>query len=235
MKLRCIYSIYLIFMWSSSFSQMTLKEVKISFGYSMQKEDRRLFEYPNKEEILARESEMNEIQIELLINKHIYDYHKISISAGLGYTQMISYFGRPFDHNYFTGGRTKELRFIHNYYIHNIKIRLSPSYKLLLIKNSELDILFPIDLTFPINKSIKSGSQNVDKWNLQIGKIEFNLGLNYRIKKFDTSISYRILNIQTIDEVIFNTALYHSNANVFTKDIEYYNLFKLNLNVGYSF
>ena len=220
------------------FGQSFFKNIDITAGFALQTPDRRLFDWPSRKDILARDSTHFDVEYSLLLSKQFKLYKRLSLSAGLGYSLYKTNFRRPFYHSYFTNILSKELRFIDRYLIHYLNLTISPQYEII-HKNDNIFYLNALMFAkFNFNKDVKDISFNGwhhDKWQFEFNKFEVYLGLGYQYKRVGFNIAYRIYNIQKIDPVIFSllgaTRAYYTDF--YDKGIEEKNYKKMMFSVSY--
>jgi hypothetical protein len=198
---------------SSSYAQNVFKNIELSLGFALKGQDRRLFEFPMQTAILYNEDSRLDFEYSILLNKTFLYNKRINLLSGFGYSLSQTNFSRPFDHTYFTGYMSKELRYIKRYQQHNMIFNINPRIEI--IKHEDKSLYMNVNslIKFTINKDVVSGSREIwhhSNWKFETSAIESNVGLGYQYKKIGFNITYRILNIQKIDPVIFNQILFNS-------------------------
>ncbi len=224
------------------FTQGLFRDVELSLGFSTQKQDRRLFDWPMRETIIEMETSSNDLQFEILLNKKVFKKNKLCLFGGLGYSMYKSKFSRPFNYNYFTGGSDQWTRYIENYLIHNLRINSNVSYNLIGNKN-KFSLILPIGLNLGLNKHITTGDFKYNKWKIEFNNLDIYSGIGYESGRFTCHLLYRILNFQKIDRVIFNDNIYYSSTYDFykqsipilNKDYELNKIRNIKVNIGYKF
>lgn len=233
------YSIILLLITFGSVSgQGFLKDIEFSFGYGMVPQDRRLFDYPLQDFVLAKEETNYDHQFDFMVNKDLFYQKRLNINAAIGYSLYKNKFGRPFDHNYLTGDLTKPLLHIGTYYMHNLKLSISPEYYFINNEKSKFGVIFPLDISFTFNKDVKlaTGKWSADKWLFDFRSFEIFSGLKYKQGRFSTTLVYRIYNIQDVDNLIFYDALFiYPYPPFYYEKTEDLNLNKYIVSVGYDF
>ena len=219
------------------YSQGFLNNYELSFGYSMQKQDRRLFDFPNGDKIIMMEKSIYDTQFEISINKEFFAWRKFSSSYGLGYSINSSQFSRPFDHNYFTGEGSKEGRYIKNYVIHNV--RLYDNLKFTFAGNNKrnLSLTIPVGINFTFNKHIKGtwGDWNKSRWKFELNNIDIYTGLSYKSGNIIINLAYRVFDVQKVDRVIFFYLLTQDTKPPIPSKYELNKIANIKLNIGYQF
>lgn len=100
------------------------KDVTLSAGFAMSEQDRRLFQYSSRIQVLSAENQHLDYDIGLFLEKPIVKSHFFEIKTGLGYSRFISRFSRPFDHHAL-GGSDLFLRALERYHIDKIIVPTS--------------------------------------------------------------------------------------------------------------
>jgi hypothetical protein len=218
--------------------QGIFKCVEFSIGYGTVPQDRRLFDYPLQDNVLATEETSYDHQYDFMLNKDLFYEKRLNINTALGYSLYKNKFGRPFDHNYLTEGMTKELRHVGTYNMHNLKLSISPEYYFSNKEKSKFCVVFPLDINFTFNKGViaAAGKWRSDTWLFSFRNFEIFSGLKYKHGKFSISLTYRIYNIQDIDNLIFYSILFiHPHPPFLQNKSEKLNPNKLLFNIGYTF
>ncbi|MCW5923310.1 MAG: hypothetical protein KIS77_13280 [Saprospiraceae bacterium] len=222
---------------SSSYSQNIFKNLEISLGFAIKEQDRRLFEFPGEFEVLYYEDTNLDFDYLVNMSKIFFPKKKFNLLSGISYSLFQTKFSRPFDHNYFSGLRTYELRYIDNYLQHSIILNIDPRIDLVIQKNSVYYVNFNSFVKLLFNKNIKdrSGNWHYNKWLFETNAFESNIGMGYRYKKIGINLAYRIFNIQKIDRVIFNQTLFKDkNPPFLEKEYEIRNDNKFWLIISYQ-
>ena len=221
-----------------TFTQKFFKNIDISIGFALQTPDRRLFNWPSRKDILARDSTRFDNEYSLLVSKQFQLFKRLNLSAGLGYSLSKTNFRRPFYHSYFTGILTKEGRYIDRYLIHHLNWAFSPQYEIIHKNDNIFYLNVPMFAKFNFNKDVKDISFNGwhhDKWQFEFNKFEVYVGLGYQYKRVGFNIAYRMYNIQKIDPVIFSELALGSSSytDFFNQGIEEKNYKKMMFSVSY--
>ena len=221
-----------------TFSQSFFKNIDITVGFALQTPDRRLFNWPSRKDILARDSTRFDNEYSLLVSKQFQLFKRLNLSAGLGYSLSKTNFRRPFYHSYFTGILTKEGRYIDRYLIHHLNWAFSPQYEIIHKNDNIFYLNVPMFAKFNFNKDVKDISFNGwhhDKWQFEFNKFEVYVGLGYQYKRVGFNIAYRMYNIQKIDPVIFSELALGSSSytDFFNQGTEEKNYKKMMFSVSY--
>jgi hypothetical protein len=214
------------------------KNIKITTGISTQLQDRRLFDFPNSDEILAREKSTHDVEFLLMASKKFYPDSRLNFSLGIGYSMFNSRFSRPFDHRYISGGFTKELRHVQHYLTHSGIFSISPSINIVNRKNHLLFVDLPLFSKISFNKYIKDQRSGSDtwregKWIAQFNNFETFVGMGYQYKKIGIHYSYRLYNLQRIDKDVFLEG-YYTNPDYWENKYEELNIKKFWLTLSYQ-
>lgn len=199
----------------------------------MHPQDRRLFDFPLKKLVIMWEESRHDFEYSLLFNKYVFSTKKLNTSIGIGYSINQMTFSRPFDHHYFPGVKTEDLKLIQRYLTHHLAINFSEGFTVSEKNGHSFYFLSHLVPKFVFRKHVKSQSK-FSKWLFQSNTFELYLGMGLKLKKIDIGLSYRVLNFQKIDPVIFNNNLYHtSNPPILQKKYEFINLAKIKLTLSY--
>jgi len=217
----------------STFGQDILDNTKIFSSVSLLDQDRRLFFFPDAEGVINREKSKFDWEASIYVQKRIFQLWMLSAWPGFGYSRFQTKFSRPFDHSYFTGEGTQELRHIGSYTIHKLVFPTSIHFSF-----SKKDAFF-LNLTcipaFDFNKRIKDRSWKRNKWKAEFFGIELNPGIGGKIGRMTFLLNYRYLNIVKLDRVIFNHLLFYTKDPPFlAQTYDDYNPTKVELTIGYD-
>ncbi len=195
---------------SSSYAQSVFKNIELSLGFALKNQDRRLFEFPGRFEVLYYEDTNRDFDYLVNMSKILFPKKKTNLLFGVSYSLSQTNFSRPFDHNYFSGLRTYELRYIDKYLQHSIILNINPRIEFLRQKNSAFYVNVNSFVRLLFNKDMKDRSENwhYNKWLFEMNAFESNIGLGYKYKKIGINLAYRFFNVQKIDRVIFNQTLF---------------------------
>lgn len=207
----------------------------VHFGFSVQEQDRRLFDFPDAEGIIEREDSDTDIETHLYIQKKLIGWWRMDFSTGLGYMRYQTKFSRPVNHNYFTQDNTRPLIHIEKYVIH--KLSVPASLNAYLHKNESIFLNLTGWASFNINKRLASKPNSNfggNRFKLDFNGLELNPGLGFRASRFQVQLNYRVLHFYKIDGVIFNDILFNTQNPPFLEEkYESRNLDKVWLTVGY--
>jgi len=201
-----------------------------SFSFGLQAHDKRLFDFPPKEDLLARQPEaFGTYQLSLGVHRVFQPERKISFTTGVGFSTEVATFLRPFDHNYFTGRGTYDLNSTKKYSKHLVQIPIAARYKMGRRLGFQVEALPQIGMWTMAKQNGTTITHS--KFDPCFYSAEFNLGLNYSIsRRIYLGLSYRIFQIKKIDKVLFNYILRDPRKD---EKFETYNPFKLWFTIGY--
>ncbi|MFN0213381.1 MAG: hypothetical protein ACKVT2_03930 [Saprospiraceae bacterium] len=216
-----------------SFSQNAPdKKWVVSLGFGIQAHDKRLFDFPPKEGLLARQSEIfgtYQFRINLLRVFNISS--KVSLSSGIGLTNEIATFLRPFDQNYFTKAGTEELNHTDRYHKYLLQLPLIFEYRMFSKLSLTGEALPQVNLLTVSHHSLRD--LNYSKFDPDYYSTEINVGVKYIFnRRINVGVNYRGFQFKKIDKVLFNYTLRDPRTD---QTYETYNPFKLWLSIGYKF
>lgn len=194
----------------TSNAQNFFKNIEVSLGGAIKNQDRRLFDFPNQLEIINNEDSNLDFEYLANVSKVFFSKRKFNFSSGIGYSLFQTKFSRPFDHGYFSGLRTYDLRYIDKYLQHSIILNINPRIEFFRQNNSTLYVNFNFFVRLLFNKDMKDrfGDWHYNKWLFEISAFESNMGLGYKYKIIGINLAYRFFNIQKVDPAIFSKSLY---------------------------
>lgn len=95
----------------------------VSTEFSLQKHDKRLFDFPSKANLLYRQQELyGTYQVSLSLLRKLNQNHIFIFYSGLGISSELNTFHRPFDHNYGKGGGSEPLTYTDRYYKYLVQL-----------------------------------------------------------------------------------------------------------------
>ena len=202
----------------------------VSLSTGLQEHDKRLFEFPLREDLLESQPEkFGTFQTNVNILRMIYNTNKFKVNAGTGLGVELNTFRRPFDYTYRRDDDTKILRFTDRYYkyllVLPLEARLFAREKIFLSSS----ILTQFNFHTVANRS---NFRSYNWWIFNFHSVELASGIGYSLSLFDFALSYRAYQFKKIDRILFNHILRDPRVN---KKIETENPFKLWLSIGYRF
>ncbi len=211
--------------------QDTIQSWLFRVNFGIEKHDKRLFDYSEKEMLLALQpEEWGTYHFGLSLSKKLKQVGRFSLFEGVGISYENATFLRPFDHYYFDKDILRILLHENQY----IKIMTPvPSFVSFRI-NNQLFFNFELTPAFIVYRRISNTLINSDlfpysKFEFQLEKVKVNFGLAYSARRFSFGLNYRIINYQKIDKVIFNHILKDPRVEKW----ELYNPLQFNFNVGF--
>lgn len=215
----------------SSYGQENLNTKWIlSIDFGIQEHDKRLFDFPPKENLLAMQPEtFGTYQFGVSAVRKIVRKGKLKLLGGFGLSSELGTFLRPFDKRFRKDFGSEELRFTDRYYQGLIQFPIYLKYKIAKSLDFSLNILPQFNFfTIADNTKDKSFSW----WRLDFYSVEVNPGIEYTTSKFVFGLKYRFFQIKKIDKILFNSILKDPRAD---QTFETENPFKLWFSIGYDF
>ena len=205
----------------------------ITGGAAFGSQDRRLFDFPPAERLLAREPKRLDYDLAFYLEKRFLRYKNLELNAGIGYAESNTLFGRPFDHSALNGGYTKELRHIKKYTINKL---ILPVANKIYIRNFYLQIILLPTISFKKSAVDKILNKTVTKRQFDWNSLEINPGIGIELwRRLQLSLNCRLFYFSEIDEVKFNSIVFSEPYPEFLQQkVDTYNPFKMWLTVGYK-
>ncbi len=238
MRKTIIFLLFYAFTFNLS-AQSFFKNTRLSVGFAVQAQDRRLFDLSGRADIIKREDSKLDYEYNILFQKPIMQYKRFMITTGLGYSQWISRFSRPFDHLRILRLKSGDERgrYIGNYHIHKMMVPVTT--RLYIDQKSIFHAQISTLLAISFNRIIteKTIDKTYSRWEFTPHSVEINPGIGIILwKKFELNLNYRVLYVSELDNVIFNSILFKEDDPEFLQQkTDTYNPFKLWLSVGYVF
>ncbi|MFT4762709.1 MAG: hypothetical protein ACI9LN_004697 [Saprospiraceae bacterium] len=224
--------IFLLSFISICHSQDSLNQKWIlSLDFGIQTFDKRLYDFPPKEELLKQQTGLfGTYQLAMNLKRELVEWKKIKVYGGIGGSIEINKFNRPFDINYKKSIGPDILAFTHrNYNKYLFQGVIQTEYKI----SKKVSIKFDVLSQFNIKSIINTPYIGKDKfiWNeFYLYSIEFNPGINYSYERFIFGAMYRAFQVKKIDKIIFNRIIRDPRTD---QNYEIHNPFKMWLSVGY--
>lgn len=219
MILRHILWVLILMNLSDSIlGQSFLSNLNLSLDYSILQQDKRLFNFPGRNEVIENSKNTYHDHVYgIIMSKNIFEYRRFSFDAGIGYSIYDTRFQRPFEHHYFTDNvGNEDLRYINRYFNHRIKINNEVNFKLFGKNENTIIFAVPFDLNISVNKSIRSERveryKTFSKWRAEFSNLGVHSGIKYKNRYAYIAVYFRVFNIQKIDRVIFNSILWGSSG-----------------------
>ena len=211
----------------------------ISIGLGVEAHDERLFDFPNAEQIIQQEQDAGTRYYSLFLKRKLPLSPQLNASVGLGYTQKVATFSRPFNHCYFSGGDCAYVllhveRFSHQM----LQVPIDLNYALW--SQNSLNIGFNLNLlpSFSWQQSIEATNEGntFEKSDFQPYSLELHLGPTLTWKHISLQLQYRVYQwIQKEDVYLYGSDFRLNNPGYFDKQSESFNPNKFLMVVGYRF
>ncbi len=229
-----IIFLLIIFFHTKISSQNKLSNWKFQMNIGIEKHDKRLFNFPDREMLLENQPEkwgtftQGFSFIRRILNKKYF-----SLFSGLGITTEVATFMRPFNHLYFKQDFHKFLLFQNRYYKSGIFIPTNAKIKILSNINFNLEFYPVVNMQRSIYNSNSVGDNNFPYKSSEFKFTKFltNIGVNYLYKNLFIGLYYRIYNYQEIDKIIFYNVVNNRREN---QKWESYNPMHLKILMGYA-
>ncbi len=227
-----LISIYLLIGYQVGYGQNMQEKWIATVSAGIEKHDKRLFDYSEKEMLLEMQPEKwGTYHLDMNVKRRVWQLNNFYSFIGLGLGYEKATFLRPFDHFYFNKDIFLILRNLNRY--KKIHAPLSLSFYYELGANWFIDGEISSDIL--LYRSINHTENNNEVFPYQAGtfeldKIFLNVGINYKIGQFLVGISSRALNAQKIDKIIFNDYLKDPRID---QKWEWYNPLRFDFTVSY--
>lgn len=211
----------------------------ISFGLGFEEHDERLFDFPNAVQILAQEKDAGTRNYSIFFQRQLPIASKISASVGLGYTQKVATFSRPFNHCYFQDGDCPYvLLYVERLRHQLIQLPIDFSYTLWSQNSWSLWGNFNILPSLAWQKSIEARSQAVpfrkNEWDVYA--LALHLGPIAEWNSIFLQLQYRVYQWIAKEETYLYSADFRANnPRYFETQNESFNPSKFWLLLGYRF
>ncbi len=198
----------------------------------IEKHDKRLFDYPEKEMLLEMQPEQwGTYHFDMNVQRRVWQHNNFYSFIGLGLGYENATFMRPFDHSYFNKDNLRILRNLNRYKKIYAPLSLSLYYKL----GANWFIFGEITSNILLYRNIDHTENNMGVFpykpgTLELDKIILNVGITYKIGQFLVGFNSRVLNLQKIDKIIFNHYLKDPRID---QKWEWYNPLRFDFTVAY--
>ena len=205
-----------------------------SINLSIEKHDKRLFNFSNKESLLALHPEFfGSYNASFSLVKKVKEDGGFLIYSGLIFTIENKTFTRPFDHRLFEKDQLEILRNLNRYSKLNAGLKTNIDY---IVSNS---IVLRVNAQFLFtvfnSANFKGSSSEVfpyQMWNFKVNSFSLTPEFVYILNDLQFGLGARALNISTVDKVIFGRWINNDFSN---KSLDLYNPFKLVLSISKNF
>lgn len=213
-------------------SQNSRDQWMLELSGGIEQHDKRLFDYPEKDRLLAMQTDKwGTYHAGLIVKRNMWDRKRFSVYGGIGLHYEKATFLRPFNHFHFKEVAFDILRNLNRYTKLQVPLVISIYYKF----GDHWSVSGELTPQLLVYRSIDHTENNSDVFpysesTLELDDIHFSLGLHYRIKHFTVGINSRLFNFQKIDEIIFNDIVKDPRAD---QTWEWYNPLRFDLTVAY--
>lgn len=202
----------------------------ISVEYGLQAHDKRLFKYSEKELLLQKHPEtFGTYQFGVGVNRSIANTERVNLFLGVGFSVEKNTFSRPFDHLYGRDSGPYIFRVTDRYFKYLVQSRLKSDVLLRYNIFFSLDLMPQFDF-LTVADNTANGAPSYSWRDLNLFSIETDVGLKWKIKRFELGMKYRAFQIKRIDKILFNDLIEDEREN---ENYETYNPFKLWFYLGY--
>lgn len=216
----------------SNLSGQSIPNWQLSASWGIEKHDKRLFDYSEKESLLAIQPEnWGTYHFNANLKRKIWSDRSLSgfLSLGLGYENAT--FLRPFDHSHFNSDSFRILRHQNSYKKLQIPLSLSIQYEI----SNTLFLSSELASNFLMFRRIDQTNINIeefpyDEGTLEMDELHFKIGINYRVKRFFIGVNSRVFNYQKIDRIIFNYLIKDPRTE---QKWEWHNPLRFDVGIGY--
>lgn len=211
----------------------------VSIGWGLEAHDERLFEFPNAEQIIQREQDAGTRYYSLFLKRKLPLSQRLNASVGLGYTQKVATFSRPFDHCFFSGGDCAYvLLYVERFSHQMLQVPIDFNYALWGQNSWDFGFNFNLLPSFSWQQSIEATNQGstFKKSDFQPYSLELHLGPTIAWKRISLQLQYRVYQwIQKEDAYLYDSDFRLNNPEYFDKQSESFNPNKFWMVIGYSF
>ena len=226
----------LFFVFSAKiFSQDSLSKWKVQLYFGIEEHDKRLFNYSEKWTLLSMQPERwGTYSVKAEVERKLLSKWIFTLYSGFGLQYELATFLRPFDHFYFSDGRTIYILWHEDRY-NKIGVLTNTRLTTKIISNVYFDMeVYPVFNIFRLidNSAIKDRKYfPYKKWEFEFVKIQANAGLCLQYKRVAIGFYYRFYNYQKIDKIIFNKILKDPRTD---QTWEYFNPVHYDFSIAYS-
>lgn len=227
---------YTILIWFFCFLvncvvSQSIPKWQITASWGIEKHDKRLFDYSEKESLLAKQPEnWGTYNMGISLRKSISHSEPVSILFGVGIIYEKATFVRPFSQLYF-GDLSEILLTTNEYKTIQVPLSLSVIYHV----GNFWFISGETASNLTVYRSIDHTDNNSDVFpytesSFDLDEVYLGLGVNYRVKQFFIGINSRVLNYQKIDKIIFNSIVKDPRTD---QKWEWNNPLRFDVTIGY--
>ena len=200
----------------------------VSANAGIEAHDKRLFDYPGRESLLAKQPEFwGTYHFGLNGRRRVWQSKRFNSFLGLGVSYENATFRRPFDHFYFASPAPDIVVRLDRYKKVLMPVSLAAFYEL----GDHWAISAELVSNFLVFRSIEVREGSATEGVFELDDIQLRLGINYRIGKFMIGLHSRVANFQMIDRIIFNDIIRDPRTD---QKWEWHNPLRFGLTVGYT-
>ncbi|MBX2877116.1 MAG: hypothetical protein KTR30_33660 [Saprospiraceae bacterium] len=211
----------------------------VSIGLGLEAHDERLFDFPNAERIIQQEQDAGTRYYSLFLKRKLPLAQGLNGSIGLGYTQKVATFSRPFDHCYFSSGDCAYvLLYVERFTHQMLQVPIDLNYSLWTQNSWNLGFNLNLLPAFSWQQAIETTNQanTFEKSEFQPYTLELHLGPTIKWKRISLQLQYRVFQwIQKEDAYLYGSDFRLNNPGYFDQRSESFNPNKFWMLVDYSF
>ncbi len=203
----------------------------LDFEFGIEQHDKRLFDYSEKETLLAEQPEKwGTYHLNVSIQRRMWVKHQFSSYFGMGIGYEKATFLRPFNQLYFKD--LTEILLVTNKYE---KIKMPLFFSVIYQPVNQWFISGKLISTILLYRSIDNTKYDSSvfpytKSCFELDDVNFSIGINYLMDKIYLGISTRVINFQKIDKIIFNHLIKDPRVD---QKWEWYNPLRFDFTIGY--
>lgn len=234
-----VLSLFLLLIVCTLAAQASPPKWSISLGWGLEAHDERLFNFPSAEQIIQQEQDAGTRYYSLFLKRQLPLNQQLNASIGLGYTQKVASFSRPFNHCYFSDGDCAYILLYVERFTHQMfQLPIDLNYSLWTQNSWNIGLNLNLLPAFSWQQSIEATNQGstFKKSEFQPYTLELHLGPGLSWKQIGLQLQYRIYQwIHKEDAYLYGSDFRLNNPGYFDKQSESFNPNKFWIMVGYSF
>jgi len=211
----------------------------VSIAWGLQAHDERLFDSPNAKQIIQQEQDAGTRYYSLFLKRNLPLMQQLNLSIGLGYTQKVASFSRPFNHCYFSSGDCAYVLLYVERFTHQMfQLPIDLNYSLWTQNSWNIGLNFNLLPAFSWQQSIAATNQGsiFKKSEFQPYNLELHLGPSLSWKRIGLQLQYRVYQwIHKEDAYLYGSDFRLNNPGYFDKQYKSFNPNKFWMVVSYSF
>lgn len=238
-KSICCCFLFLFFISQLPLSaQKFWKDTQVTVGLALSQQDRRLFEFPLKDDLLQSEDNKADYEFSFTLQKNLLRTSLWQLSGGIGYAEFHNTFTRPFAHYELSRSKSDFHEAILLWYqaYTTSKLIFPVTGRLFLAKNERIFLSLQAIPAFSFRKGVNHLVRRHVKWELEWNGFELYPGLGFTIHpRVQLAFQYRWIYRYKVDEVIFYDILFRNkNADFLKKKYDDYSPVKYWFTVSYA-